>query len=142
MASTGILNTRYFKIQSAAFAGTPAAITCQTNADVSVTNDTRDATCKDSGQWKEMEYAQTGWSMSGDALASEDGSNSYGALATLALAQTKVAVVIGTGVSGDIKLSGTALITEWSVSSSGTNENVQVKYSFQGTGALTKGTFA
>jgi hypothetical protein len=58
-------------------------------------------------------------------------------LYTIAAAQTTAAVVFGTGVSGDNKWSGTGLVTEWSLSSPNTNENVTGSFTIQGTGELT-----
>ena len=85
-------------------------------------------------------YGQTSWSMSGSALFSFDGANNAEDIYDIAAGQTTIAVVYQTGVTGDIKWSGTALVTEWEVSSPGQNENVTVNYTFQGTGALTKTT--
>jgi len=135
MATTGVVNSKLMKIK---FAGT--AITCQTNADLKVTNGTRQTTCKDSGQWEEFLYGQTNWTMSGDLLFSYDAAQGHVAIYDVAVGQTTAALVYGTGVTGDIHWSGSAIVTEWSMSSPGQNENVTGAYSFQGTGALVKGT--
>lgn len=139
MPTTGVINTKLLRIYTG---GTPAAITCQTNAELSVTNATRQTTCKDSGQWEEYLYAQTSWTMSGEALASFDATNGLEDMYDIAAGQTNVSVVFQTGVTGDIKWSGTALVTEWTVSSPGTNENVTFSFTLQGTGALTKATIS
>lgn len=120
------------------FAGT--FITCQTNADLSVTNGTRQTTCKDSGQWEEFLYGQTNWTMSGDLLFSYDASQGHEDIYDVAAGQTLASIIYGTGVSGDVHWSGQAVVTEWSMSSPGQNENVTGAYTFQGTGALTKFT--
>ena len=112
-------------------------ITCQTNAELTVTNATRETTCKDSGQWKEFLYGQTEWSMSGEALFSYDATYGGEEIFNIAAAQTLVTATMGTGVSGDNAWEGEALVTEWSISSPGMNENVTVSFSLQGTGALT-----
>lgn len=133
MPTTGVVNSKLMKIQ---FAGTN--ITCQTNADLSVTNGTRQTTCKDSGQWEEFLYGQTNWTMSGDLLFSYDAAQGHEDIYDVAVAQTLASLIYGTGVSGDTHWSGTAVITEWSMSSPGQNENVTGAYSFQGTGPLVK----
>ena len=135
MATTGVVNTKLMKIK---FAGT--FITCQTNAELSVTNGIRQTTCKDSGQWEEFLYGQTNWTMSGDLLFSYDAAQGHVAIYDVAVAQTLASLIYGTGVTGDVHWSGTGVVTEWSMSSPGQNENVTGAYSFQGTGELTKFT--
>jgi hypothetical protein len=133
MATTGVVNTKLLKI----FVGS-TAITCQTDGSLSITNDTRDTTCKDSGQFKEMLYGQTGWEISGSGLGSYDGTMSLSQLTTLALAQTVSTVSFKTGVSGDDILTGNVIWTKMDIASAGTNQNVTISYSGTGTGTLTK----
>lgn len=135
MATTGVVNSKLMKIQ---FAGT--AITCQSNAELKVTNGTRQTTCKDSGQWEEFLYGQTNWTMSGDLLFSYDAAQGHVAIYDVAVAQTMASLIYGTGVAGDVHWSGTGVVTEWSMSSPGQNENVTGAYSFQGSAALVKFT--
>ena len=135
MATTGVVNS---KLMSITFDST--VITCQTNADLSVTNGTRQTTCKDSGQWEEFLYGQTNWTMSGEALFSYDAAQGIVDIYDIAAAQTLVSIVYGTGVTGDIAWSGSCLVTEWKMSSPTQNENVTGSYTLQGSGALTKGT--
>jgi predicted secreted protein len=110
MASVGVVNTKLMKW----FVGS-TAITCQTDGTLSITNDTRDTTCKDSGQWKELLYAQTGWEMSGTATVS-----------------------FKTAVSGDDIYTGTVIWTKMDIASAGTNQNVTISYTGMGTGVLTQ----
>ena len=142
MATTGVINTKLLKILVSADAGTPSAVTCQTDAKLTITNGTRQTTCKDSGQWEEYLYAMTSATLSGSALASEDGTYSFNELSALAIAQTKVDWVYGTSVVGDTKYSGEGILTSWSLNSPGQNENVTVDYEIQVTGAITAGVFA
>ena len=129
--TTGVVNTKLLKIYIAS-----GAITCQTDATLSITNETRDTTCKDSGQFKEMLYAQTGWEISGSALGSYDGTLSIAQLTVLTLAQTVSTVSMKTAVSGDDILTGTVLWTKLDIASAGTNQNVTISYTGMGTGAL------
>jgi len=133
MASVGVVNTKYLKI----YVGS-TAITCQTDGSLSITNETRDKTCKDSGQWKELLYAQTGWEISGTANGSYDGTMSLNQLTALAIAQTVSTVSFKTAVSGDDILTGTVLWTKLDIASAGTNQNVTISYTGMGTGALTQ----
>jgi len=79
--------------------------------------------------------------MSGEALFSYDAANGGEDIYDIAAGQTLVAFVYGTGVTGDTKWSGNALVTEWSLSSPTQNENVTVSFTLQGTGQLTKATY-
>jgi Phage tail tube protein len=133
MATTGVVNSKLMRLK---FGGT--YITCQTNADLKVTNGTRQTTCKDSGQWEEFLYGQSNWTMSGDLNFSYDAAQGGTAIYDVTVGQTLATLVYGTGVTGDVHWSGSAVITEWSLSSPGQNENVTCAYSFQGTGALVK----
>lgn len=133
MATTGVVNSKLMRLK---FGGT--YITCQTNADLKVTNGTRQTTCKDSGQWEEFLYGQSNWTMSGDLNFSYDAAQGGTAIYDVTVGQTLATLIYGTGVTGDVHWSGSAVITEWSLSSPGQNENVTCAYSFQGTGALVK----
>lgn len=137
--TTGVIqsSTLIFNVGS-----TPVAITCQTDATISITNATRTTSCKGSGQWTEELYGQTSWEGSGTAWASYDGTFNINDLTGLIIARTVSPVVFGTGVTGDDKLSGNVIWTKLDISSPGTNENVQISYAFKGTGALTQATYA
>lgn len=137
--TVGVVNTNLMRISTGA---TPTSITCQTNAELKVTNGTRQTVCKEIGQWDSYLYATSNWTMSGEALFSYDATNGGVAIFDIAAGQTTIALVYGSGVTGDVKWSGTALVTEWTLSSQGTNENVTYSYTLQGTGALTKGTIS
>ena len=78
--------------------------------------------------------------MSGDLLFSYDAAQGHEDIYDVTVAQTMASIIYGTGVTGDTHWSGTAVITEWSMSSPGQNENVTGAYSFQGSGALVKFT--
>jgi predicted secreted protein len=133
MATTGVVNTKLLKI----YVGS-TAITCQTDGTLSLSSDTRDTTCKDSGQWKEALYGQTGWEISGTALGSYDGTMSLHQLTALIIAQTVSTVSFKTAVSGDDILSGSVIWTKMDIASAGTNQNVTISYTGMGTGALTQ----
>jgi len=129
--TTGVVNTKLLKW----YVGS-TAITCQTDGTLSLTSDTRDTTCKDSGQWKEALYGQTGWELSGTALGSYDGTMSLHQLTALIIAQTVSTVSFKTAVSGDDIFTGTVIWTKMDVTSAGTNQNVNISYTGMGTGAL------
>ena len=115
MPTTGVINSKLMKLYTGTAPGT--AITCQTDASLSVTNETRDITCKDSGQWKESLYAQTSWEISGSALVSWDGTNSAEEISAFVLGQTTTTVAFKTAISGDPIWSGSVLWTSFEISS-------------------------
>lgn len=137
MATTGVVNSKLLKIFTG---GTPTAVTCLTDASLSINNAMRQTTCKDSGQWEDNLPAQTSWSISGSALLAFDSANGVDELSTIALAQTSVDVVFGTGVTGDTEWSGSGYIQSFELSSPGTNENSTYSFEITGTGELTQAT--
>lgn len=119
---------------------TPTKITCQVNASLNLKRDTRDITCKDSGDWEDALPARKSWTLSGTANLALDATNGWGALFTAWNAGTAVAVVFQTGVNGDKKYSGSAYVTSLSADSSGSQENVTLSFEFKGNGVLTEAT--
>ena len=139
--TTSIVSTNSLKF----FVGsTPVAISCQVDATLTITNATRSIECKDSGggQFTEALYGQTSWAISGSGLLSYDGTFSVSELTGLALARTISPVVLGTGTSGDQKLSGSVIWTQIEIGSAGVNGNCTVSYTATGTGTLTDATYA
>jgi predicted secreted protein len=140
--TAGTINSKLLKMQVAADGATPVTITCQTNAELTINNEVFDVTCKDSGQWKEVLPGMTSASISGELYVSYDAANGHDELMTLALAQTRVNWIFGTGVSGDTKLSGDGYFTSNGITSSGNNEGVTMSYEITVSGAVTQGTFS
>ena len=141
MATTGPVNTKLMRTRFIN-TGTPTSLTCQTDATLSVTNGTRQTTCKDSGQWEEHLYGQTAWEISGTMYFSYDATNGGEDIYDVAVGQTVCEVAYGTSVTGDLSWTGNALVTKWDINSPGTNETVECAYTFKGTGPLTKETNA
>lgn len=140
--TAGTINSKLLKLQVAADGATPVTITCQTNAEITINNEMFDVTCKDSGQWKEVLPGMTDATISGELFVAYDAANGHDEILTLALAQTRVNWIFGTGVSGDTKLSGDGYFTSTGVTSSGQNEGVTMSYEITVSGAITQGTFS
>ena len=131
MAQTlGNTNTSLIKIFVGSGSGT--AITCITDASLSITMTPRDVTCHDSGDYNDYLGGQIGWEISGSGLFAFDATNGFDALFTTIKAKAKVAVTWGTGVVGDYKYGGQALLTKLDASASGNNANSQFSFSFMG----------
>jgi len=130
MATTGIVNSRLLVIQ----VGT-VTISCLTDATFSITRNTRDTTCKDSGGWSNVLAASASWEMSGSALFSFDGTYTYDDLYALIVAGASATVKWGSTVAGDTVYSGTGLLTSLEATSPGTDENATYSFTFMGVGA-------
>ena len=138
MAETaGILNSQAAVIQVGA-----ATISCLTDASLSITQETRDTTCKDSGGWSNVLGAKRTWEMSGSFLFAYDATYGFDDLFALILSQATATIAWGSVVVGDKIWSGSGLLTSLSASSSGTDENVTADFTFMGVGALAQTTNA
>lgn len=137
MLTTGTVISGLMAVYTGA---TPTKITCQVNASLNLKRDTRDITCKDSGDWEDALTARKSWTVSGTGNLALDATNGWPALFTAWNAGTAVAIVFQTAVTGDKKYSGSAFITSLSMDSSGSQENVTFSFEFKGNGALTEGT--
>jgi hypothetical protein len=115
-------------------------VSCLTDASLSLSQEFRDTTCKDSGGFNNILPAKRGWEMSGSALFSYDGTTTFEDFFALWNGQTLATVVFGTTVSGDKIYTGSAYLSSLSSSSSGTDENVTFEFSLTGTGTLTEST--
>jgi hypothetical protein len=107
---------------------------------LSLSQEFRDTTCKDSGGFNNILPAKRGWEMSGSALFSYDGTTTFEDFFALWNGQTLATVIFGTTVSGDKIYTGSAYLSSLSSSSSGTDENVTFEFSLTGTGTLTEST--
>lgn len=142
MATTGIVNSKLIKIQYNDAPNTPIVITCMTNAEFSLNNETFDTTCKDDGQWRTLKAGQSTATLSGELYFAEDSANGAGQILTDTLSQAKVEWVFGSGVVGDTRLSGQGYFTSATISAPGQNEGTTTSFEIAVTGAVTKGTFS
>ena len=125
MATTGIVNSRIMTISVGA-----TVVTCLTDANLNISVESRDTTCKDTDSYNSSLPGRVSWTMGGSAMFA------YALINTGATATVK----IGTNVTGDKTWSGTAFFTSLSLSSAGSDENVTFDFELQGTGALTEAT--
>lgn len=116
------------------------AITCQTDASISMSTNMFETTCKDSAANSAFLPGSKSWTASGSGNLAFDAT--YGAEELFAAwdAQTSMSIVFQTAVTGDKKYSGSAYITSLNINSSGNDEAVTFDYELQGTGALAEAT--
>ena len=142
MATTGLVNGTLVSIYKDV-SGTLTKIANGTSADFSITKDTIDATNKDGGSYKEFLVGLTSWTMNFEGLYEEDGSVSTGQSAkdivTDLMAGTLVTVAMTSNVTGDMKLTGSALLTNFAWNAP-VNDVSTFTCSLQGSGTLTIGT--
>lgn len=142
MATTGLVNGTLVSLYKDV-AGTLTKIANGTSADFEITKDTIDATNKDGGSYKEFLVGLSSWTMSFEGIFEEDGSVGAGLLSAKdviddLIAGTLITVVMTSNVTGDLKLSGSALLTNFAWSAP-VNDVATFSCSLQGSGSLTVG---
>ena len=140
MATTGLVNGTLVALYKDV-AGTPTKIANLTSTDFELSKDTIDATNKDGGSYKEFLVGLSGWTMNAEGIFEEDGSATGVSAKDLLddiIAGAPITAIMTSQVSGDIKLSGSAIITSiaWNAP---VNDVSTFSVSLQGTGALTVG---
>ena len=143
MATTGLVNGTLVSLYKDV-SGTLTKFANGTSADFSITKDTIDATNKDGGSYKEFLVGLTSWTMNFEGLYEEDGSvTGQSAKEVLADLMTGalITVVMTSNVTGDLKLSGSALLTNFAWNAP-VNDVSTFTCSLQGSGTLTVGTVA
>ena len=141
MATTGLVNGTAVALYKD-ISGTPTKIANLTSTDFELSKDTIDATNKDGGNYKEFLVGLSGWTMNAEGIFEEDGSATGVSAKDLLddiIAGAPITVVMTSLVSGDIKLSGSAIITSFAWNAP-VNDVSTFSVSLQGSGALTVGT--
>ena len=115
MASTGITNGTLIAIYKDV-SGTLTKIANATSNDFTITKDMIETTNKDSAGAKEFIAGEYGYTMSVEGMFEEDASVgallSWKEIMTDLMAGTIVTIVMTSNVSGDLKLSGSALFND------------------------------
>jgi predicted secreted protein len=129
--TTGIFNGTNLKVYVAG-----NVVARATSCELSISSNLRDATTKDSGGDAERLPGLREWSLSTDALYSEDYSGAGVDEIFAAIKNgTKLAVKFSSNNVGDHEYAGDAYVTDMSLNA-GTEENATYSASFQGTGAI------
>ena len=141
MATTGLVNGTLIAIYKDV-AGTLTKVANATSSDFELTRDTIDATNKDGGAYKEFLIGLAGWTMNAEGLFEEDAgvaTISAKDLLTDIIAGAPITVVMTSNESGDLKVTGSAIITSFAWNAP-VNDVATFSVALQGTGALTVGT--
>lgn len=139
MATTGITNGTLIAIYKD-ISGTLTKIANATSNDFTITKDMIETTNKDSSGAKEYIAGEYGFTMSVEGMFEEDASVgaliSWKEIMTDLLAGTIVTIVMTSNVTGDLKLSASALFNDLKLTAP-QNAVSTFTASIQGTGALT-----
>lgn len=141
MATTGLVNGTLIALYKDV-SGTLTKIANLTSTDFEITKDTIDATNKDgAGNYKEFLVGLSNWTMSAEGIFEEDGSTTNFSPKDLLddmIAGDEITVVMTSNVSGDLKLTGSAVMTSFAWNAP-VNDVATFSCSLQGSGALTVG---
>ena len=132
MATTGTVLAKNMTLSLEA-----AEVTCQVNAEISMSTETFDTTCKDSGAWAEPRPGTKSWTASGEFNVAFDAALGAKQLFDWWDNQTEIDVVFGTGETGDFEFAGAGYVTSLTVSSQGNDAAVTGTFEITGAGALT-----
>ena len=141
MATTGLVNGTLIAIYKDV-SGTLTKVANATSSDFELTRDTIDATNKDGGDYKEFLVGLAGWTMNAEGIFEEDGGVTGISTKDLLddiIAGTPITVIMTSNVSGDLKVSGSAIITSFSWNAP-VNDVSTFSVALQGTGSLTVST--
>jgi TP901-1 family phage major tail protein len=141
MATTGLVNGTLVALYKDV-SGTLTKVANLTSTDFELSKDTIDATNKDGGSYKEFLVGLSGWTMNAEGIFEEDGGVTGISAKDLLddiIAGAPLTVVMTSNVTGDLKLSGSAVITSFSWNAP-VNDVSTFSVSLQGSGALTVGT--
>lgn len=143
MATTNVINTTLLKFQGGVSGGTVVAR--QNDVTFSVNMEPRDITTKDSAGWRDLLEGLRSYEISIAGLLAYDDSlsvyTSATGIDTVLRARTSQTWILGTGVSGDVKLSGAGYWTSLEVGSPDAESNCTYSATLQGSGQYYVGTF-
>ncbi len=143
MPTTNVVNTTLFKFQGGVSGGT--VVSRQNDVTFSVNHEPRDITTKDSGGWRELLEGLRSYEISISGLLAFDDTLSVYTSSTgidaVLRARTQQTWILGTAVSGDVKLSGAGYWTSLEVGSPDQESNMTFSATLQGTGQYYVGTF-
>lgn len=143
MPTTNVINTTILKFQGGNSGGT--VVSRQNDVTFSVNHEPRDITTKDSGGWRELLEGLRSYEISISGLLAYDDTLSVYTSTTgidaVLRARTSQTWILGTAVSGDVKLSGAGYWTSLEVGSPDQESNCTFSATLQGSGQYYVGTF-
>jgi len=115
-------------------------VACSTNATLTVSQATREVTCKDTSGWRGSLTGLKSWNISTEGLFRYDVSEGGEDLLNHLLDGDLVVLKFSTEETGETYVTGSAFASEVSWNAPNAGENATWSVTFDGTGALTTGT--
>lgn len=140
MATTGTVLAKNMAIYSED--SPDVLITCQVDATLTMSTNTFETTCKDSGAWAAPRPGTKSWTMTGTGNLAFDATYGFDDLQALWSNQTEAGFVFSTGETGDTEYYGNGYITDLELTSAGNDAAVTFSYTLTGNGALTAATIS
>ena len=140
-ASTSVMNSTDVVVRLGTDGVSYQTVGKMTNASLSVTMATRDASTKDSAGWMEVLEGQKSWTLSGEGLVvySNSGKVTPNDIYTHLSNRAVIHIEFGSESTDEKYYKGTGYFTEFSTDA-GVEDNATFSFSFQGTSTLTQDT--
>jgi len=143
MATTNVVNTTLFKFQGGAAGAT--VVSYQNDVSFSVNHEPRDITTKDSAGWRELLEGLRSYEISLSGLVAFDANlgpfTTTTGIEAVLRGRTSQTWILGTAVTGDVKLSGSGYFTSLEIGSPDKESNMTFSATLQGSGQYFVGTF-
>lgn len=143
MATTNVVNTTLFTFRGGAAGAT--AVSLQRDVTWTINMEPRDITTKDAAGYRRLLEGLRQYSLSISGLVAFDATlgpfTTSTGIEALIRARTQQTWIMGTGVSGDVKLSGAGYWTSLEVSSPTQEDNLTFNGTLEGDGQWYVGTF-
>ncbi|HMA78192.1 MAG TPA: phage tail tube protein [Candidatus Paceibacterota bacterium] len=133
--TTGIMNGTDLSVYFNATDGSETVIAHATECSISISEDARDTTTKQSSGWRELLEGLRSWSVSTSHLFAEDASNGLQEIWSELNNRAEVSLLFTNENTGDYRWNGRARIASIE-KNAGTEDNVTYSVTFEGTGAL------
>lgn len=133
--TTGIMNGTDLAVYFNTTDGSETVLAHATECSISISEDARDTTTKQSGGWRELLEGLRSWSVSTSHLHAEDAANGVQDIWSALSSRSEVSLLLSTEETGDYRWNGRARIASIE-KNAGTEDNVTYSVTFEGTGAL------
>lgn len=143
MPTTGVVNGRLTLFRINTVSTTYVATGCATEATMTIEVETRETTCAQSGDFRTyLPGLITASGSFGGLVAYDDSAYAPDDFTTWVLSPALKTVKFDSAVTGDLSLSGSAILTNVTFQAGQNGQNMTYSGSFQFTGTITAGTVA
>ena len=140
MPTTGVVNGRLTLFRFNTVSTTYVAVGCATECSMTIEVETRDTTCAQSGDFRTyLPGLVSGTGSFGGLVAYDDANYAPDDYTTWVLAPAVKLIKFDSAVTGDLSLSGSAILTNITFQSGQNGQNMTYSGSLQFTGTITAG---